>query len=102
MITITAILEVKEGQEEIMRKGLLDVAKNVAENEPNTLSFFISQDLEDTTIFTVYERFKDGESMDTHNNSEVVSKFYETIKPILEKETLITANEIYRLNKIKD
>ena len=100
MITITAILEVKVGQEEVMKKGLLEVAKNVKDNEPNTLGFFISQDLKNSKIFTVYERFKDEQSMDKHNNSSVVLKFYETVQPILEKETLITSNEIYQESKV--
>jgi quinol monooxygenase YgiN len=43
MITITAILRARPGTAATMRQALLDVAANVAANEPGTLGFFISR-----------------------------------------------------------
>jgi quinol monooxygenase YgiN len=96
MLTITAIIRVKRGEEAVMRQALLDVAAHVRANEPTTIGFHISQDTSDPRVFTTYERFVDQAAMDRHNNSEVVGRFFGIAKPILDGEvTLITAAEIF-------
>jgi len=95
MITITAIIRIRKGYEHTMRQALLEVAQNVAANEPDTLGFFISQDIDDPCVFTTYERFTDRDAMDTHNNSDTVARFFGIAKPILDGEvTLVTSTEI--------
>jgi quinol monooxygenase YgiN len=95
MITISAIIRVKDGYEQAMRDALLTVARHVALHEPQTVGFFISQDDSDPRLFTTYERFSDREAMDRHNNSEVVARFFGVAGPILDGEvTLVTAREI--------
>jgi len=95
MLTITAIIRVKPGQDEIMRQTLLDVAKNVQANEPDTIGFFISQDAGDACLFTTYERFADQTAMDRHNGSAAVAKFFALAKPLLDGPvTLVTSREI--------
>ncbi|NQU58055.1 MAG: antibiotic biosynthesis monooxygenase [Rhodospirillales bacterium] len=95
MLTITAIIRARKGSEDTMRQGLLKVAENVKNNEPETIGFYISQDLEDPCVFTTYERFGDQAAMDRHNNSETVAHFFSVAKPILEGDvTLVTAEEI--------
>jgi quinol monooxygenase YgiN len=95
MLTITAVIRVKPGQDAIMRQGLLDVAENVRRNEPGTIGFFVSQDAKDPCVFTTYERFADQAAMDQHNNSETVARFFAIAKPILDGEViLVTANEV--------
>ena len=95
MLTITAIIRTKQGQEETMRQALLDVAENVQKNEPDTLGFFISQDSDDPCVFTTYERFTDRPAMDRHNNSDAVARFFGIAKPILDGDvTLLTCEEI--------
>jgi quinol monooxygenase YgiN len=84
MLTITAVIRAKKGQEETMRRALLAVADNVRLNEPNTIGFFVSQDPEDPCVFTTYERFADQAAMDAHNNSETVARFFGIAKPILD------------------
>jgi quinol monooxygenase YgiN len=73
MITITAILRACPGTGAAMQQALLDVAANVAANEPGTLSFFVSRKRGDPTVFTAYERFTDQASMDAHNNAAAVA-----------------------------
>jgi quinol monooxygenase YgiN len=95
MLTITAIIRVKHGYDRAMREALLEVAENVRANEPETIGFFISQDLEDPCVFTTYERFVDRAAMDRHNNSEVVARFFGIAKPILDGDvTLVTSSEL--------
>lgn len=95
MLTITAIIRIKQGCEETMRQALLDVADNVAKNEPETIGFYISQDPNDACVFTTYERFVDQAAMDLHNNSDAVSLFFGIAKPILDGDViLVTCNEI--------
>jgi quinol monooxygenase YgiN len=94
MLTITAIIRVKPGSERAMRDALLDVAENVRANEPETIGFFVSQNLDDPCVFTTYERFADRAAMDRHNNSEVVARFFGIAKPLLDGEvTLVTSSE---------
>jgi len=93
--TITAVIRTKKGSEDTMRRGLLDVAANVAANEPETLGFFISQDAADPCVFTTYERFTDQAAMDRHNGSETVAKFFAIAQPILDGEVILhTCDEI--------
>jgi quinol monooxygenase YgiN len=95
VITITAIIRVKPGQERAMAEALLEVAENVRANEPETLGFFVSQNLDDPCVFTTYERFADRAAMDRHNNSAVVARFFGIAKPLLDGDvTLVTSSEI--------
>ena len=95
MLTITAIIRVKSGYDRAMRDALLEVAENVRANEPETIGFFISQDVEDPHVFTTYERFTDRAAMERHNGSEVVARFFGIAKPILDGDvTLITSSEL--------
>ena len=96
MLTITAVIRVKQGQERVMREALLEVAENVRANEPETVGFFVSQNLDDPCVFTTYERFADQAAMDRLNDSEVVARFFGIAKPILDGEvTLVTSSELF-------
>ncbi len=92
MLTITAIIRAKKGSDHIMREALLDVAKNVRVNEPDTLDFFVSQDVSDPCVFTTYERFTDQAAMDRHNNSAAVARFFAIAKPILDGDVILVAS----------
>ena len=95
MLTITAVIRAKKGQEGILRAALLEVADNVRASEPDTVGFFISQDVADPCVFTTYERFTDQAAMDRHNGSAVVATFFAIAKPILDGAvTLVTSTEI--------
>ena len=96
MLTITAIIRVKKGDEAVMRQALLDVAGHVRADEPTTIGYHISQDTSDPCIFTTYERYVDQAAMDRHNNSETVARFFDIAKPILDGEVrLATGIEIF-------
>lgn len=94
MITISAILRTPKGTEGDMRKSLLDIIQDVKDNEPETLSYFISEDYEDPCIFTTYERFANKAAMDKHNNSKLVGELYVFVKSVGAEVTLIKAEEI--------
>jgi quinol monooxygenase YgiN len=89
MLTIAAIIRAKTGHEDTMRRALLQVAENVRSNEPNTISFFVSQDQANPAVFITYERFVDQAAMDAHNNSEVVARFFGIAKPILDGDVVL-------------
>jgi quinol monooxygenase YgiN len=95
MLTITAIIRVRKGEEAVMRQALLDVAGHVRANEPATIGYHLSQDVSDPCIFTTYERFVDQAAMDRHNNSEAVAHFFGIALPLLDGEVkLVTGTEI--------
>ncbi|MFS2223743.1 putative quinol monooxygenase [Pantoea sp. B65] len=89
MLTITAVIKVKDGYTEVMSNALKEVTLHVEEHEPATIGFFVSQDLANPCVFTTYERFVDQDAMDTHNNSPVVARFFDIAKPILDGEVLL-------------
>jgi quinol monooxygenase YgiN len=96
MLTITAIIRVKKGDEAVMRQALLDVVSYVRANEPTTIGYHISQDMSDPRVFTTYERYIDQAAMDRHNNSEAVARFFGIAKPLLDGEVrLVTGTEIF-------
>lgn len=95
MLTITAIIRTKAGHEGEMRDALLKVAANVADNEPDTKGFFISEDLENPGVFTTYERFTDQAAMDRHNGSDTVAAFFAVAQPLLDGEVILkTCREV--------
>jgi quinol monooxygenase YgiN len=99
MLTITAVIRVRKGYEQTMSQALLEVAEYVRANEPDTIGFYVSQDVNDPRVFATYERFTDQEAMDRHNNSETVARFFGIAKPILDGEvTLVTCNEVSAKN----
>ena len=78
-----------------MKEALLDVATHVSSNEPETISFYISQDASNPCLFTTYERFGSEEAQELHSSSEALKTFFGIAKPILEGEViLVTAKEI--------
>jgi quinol monooxygenase YgiN len=95
MHTITAVIRARPGHEQTLRDALLAVADNVQRNEPQTISFFVSQDPVNPTVFTTHERFADQAAMDRHNSSAAVATFFAIAQPILDGEVvLVTALEI--------
>ena len=95
MLAITAVIRVKRGHEDTMRRALLEVAENVRLDEPDTVGFFISQEQDNPSVFTTYERFRDQAAMDAHNNSAVVARFFGIAKPILDGDViLVTSTEL--------
>jgi quinol monooxygenase YgiN len=95
MLTISAVIRVKKGHEDTMRRALLEVAENVRLNEPGTIGFFVAQEQENPSVFTTYERFLDQAAMDAHNDSRVVARFFGIAKPILDGDViLVTSTEI--------
>ena len=84
MLSITAVLRAKPGKEAKLLAALLDVAVHVRANEPGTLGFHVSRDLEDPAVFTTYERFADRAAMDAHNGSDAVARFFHAARPLLD------------------
>ena len=74
MISISAILRVKPGQEATMREALLEMIESVKRDEPGTVGYYISQSIDEPQVFTTYERFVDRAAMERHNNSAAVAK----------------------------
>lgn len=99
MLTITAIIRAKPGCDRRLQDALAAVAEHVRANEPDTLGFFVSQDLENPCVFATYERFSSRAAMDLHNGSAVVAEFFSIAQPLLDGPvTLITSREVSAKN----
>jgi quinol monooxygenase YgiN len=83
MLTITAVIRAKAGQEAVVEQGLRAVMAAVRAGEPGTLAYFLSQDLDDPTVFTTFERFRDEAAMTEHNQSQAVAEFVAATKDSL-------------------
>lgn len=95
MITITAIIRAKPGQETALRDALLEIAAHVAAHEPGTIGFHIAHSLEDKSIFTTYERFSDEAAKDTHNGSDAVARFFAKAPELIEGDAVLhTCREV--------
>ena len=75
MLTITAVIRAKPGHEDVVERALRAVITAVKAGEPGTLAYVLSQDRDDPTVFTTFERFRDEASMTLHNQSEAVAGF---------------------------
>jgi quinol monooxygenase YgiN len=96
MLTITAIVRAKAGQEATLRAALLEIAAYVRQNEPDTVGYFVAQDAGDVCRFTTYERYADQAAMDRHNSSAATAHFFNIAQPLLDGPvTLVTATEIF-------
>ncbi|MBW4023850.1 MAG: antibiotic biosynthesis monooxygenase [Proteobacteria bacterium] len=91
MITITAIIRVRPDAAEAMQSALAEVAAHVRANEPTTIAFYVSRDLDTPHVFTTYERFVDRAAMDLHNGSAAVARFFDTAKPLLDGPVILHA-----------
>jgi quinol monooxygenase YgiN len=95
MLTITAVIRAKKGHDRALREALLEVAENARANEPDTVGFFVCQNVANPCVFTTYERFANQAAMDLHNNSAVVARFFGIAKPILDGDvTLVMCSEL--------
>lgn len=95
MITITAIIRAKPGQETALHDALLDVAAHVAAHEPGTIGFHVAQSLEDKPVFTTYERFVDDAAKDIHNGSDAVARFFAKAPDLIDGEVVLhTCREV--------
>lgn len=96
MITITALLRAKAGDEDRVLAALRRCAEDVRADEPGTLGFFVSQDLSDPRRFTTYERFVDEAAMERHNAGAASRRFFEAAGALLEEGsvTLVKAREV--------
>jgi quinol monooxygenase YgiN len=95
MLTVTAVVRAKNGQERALRDAFTELVRNVHANEPGTIDFFLTQNTTDPSTFTTYERFTDQVAMDHHNRSDILAHFFNTVKPILDGDVkLSTGTEI--------
>ncbi|MFO1056153.1 MAG: putative quinol monooxygenase [Dongiaceae bacterium] len=95
MMTITALLRARPGKEAALRDLLLEVAADVAANEPGTIGYVVSQSADDPRLLITHERFVDRAAMDRHNGSAMVAKAIARLPELLaEPIALYTANEL--------
>lgn len=95
MITITAVITAKPGQEAALHNALRAVAAHVAAHEPDTKGFYVSQSIETPSVFTTYERFKDAAAKDLHNGSDAVAEFFAKADDLIEGNVILhTCREV--------
>jgi quinol monooxygenase YgiN len=77
------VIRAKVGQEQVVERALRAVVAAVRAGEPGTLAYVLSQDRDDPTLFTTFERFVDEAAMTRHNGSPAVADFVAATKDSL-------------------
>lgn len=96
MHTLTAIIRAQKGTEATVHAELLKVGEFAKEHEPDTIGFYVAQDLQDPCVFTTYERFTDQEAMDRHNNGAGSQGFFAAAGDLLDGDvTVVMAQEVW-------
>jgi quinol monooxygenase YgiN len=83
LLSLTAIIRAKPGQEAVVEQALLAMVRHVTANEPNTLGYFVTRSDKDPTLFLTYERFRDRAAMEAHNTSSALDAFVAATKDAL-------------------
>ncbi|MNK08444.1 putative monooxygenase YcnE [compost metagenome] len=94
-INITAIIKSVPSKAEEM-KAILEELAIESNKEEACLQYDLHQDIDEPNVFIFYEIWKDGTSLDIHNNSVHVLKFKEASEAIL-----LETPAIYITNRIK-
>ena len=96
MYTLTAIIRAHKGSEALVHAELLKVGAYAREYEPDTIGYFVAQDLEDPCVFTTYERFTDKAAMEWHNNGAGSQSFFAATNNLLDGEVIVVmAKEVW-------
>ena len=96
MHALTAIIRAQKGSEALVYSELLKVGAYAREHEPDTIGFFVAQDLEDPCVFTTYERFIDKTAMESHNNGAGSQGFFAVANKFLDGEVIVViAKEVW-------
>lgn len=83
MVTIIAIVEVKEGKMEEAKEVLKEIVPKVRASEPGLLAYIphTVKDQENTIVW--YEKYKDGDAIKAHMAN--LGKNMTKLQPLLEK-----------------
>ena len=96
MHTLTAIIRARKGSEDTVHAELLKVSAYAKAHEPDTVDFFVAQDLEDPCVFTTYVRFTSKAAMDRHNNGAGSQGFFAAAGDLLAGDvTVVMAREVW-------
>jgi quinol monooxygenase YgiN len=94
MITLTAIIRCKPETEHRIRAALVAVGDFARENEPGTLSFFVTEG-EERGVFVTHERFADRAAMEAHNAGAGSKGFFAATEGLLEGVEVVIGAEVY-------
>ncbi len=82
---MTVTFKVKAGQEKAFEEAFGPCLK-ATRKESGNLGYFLNHDVDDPTVFVVYERFKSIPSLEEHAKSKHVEVLLEQIGPMLDGE----------------
>jgi quinol monooxygenase YgiN len=92
MVSLTAVIRCKAGSKATIREALLKVAAHASENEPGTISYFVSET--STDVFITHERYRDQQALDTHNEGVGAKRFFAEAESALDKVEVYIGPEI--------
>jgi quinol monooxygenase YgiN len=92
-VYITAVLKAKQGNEQRLYEALLKVAAP-SRDEAGCQEYRLHQSTEDSSVFVLYENWRDEGALKSHIESQHYGEYRSSIEPLVEKR------EVYRLGKI--
>ena len=69
MITLTAVLKAKIGQEDALEAALTKLVKQV-ESEEDTLEYVLNRSAENSASFMLFEVYKDNDALVRHSSTD--------------------------------
>jgi len=70
MLSMTALLRAKKGEEAALERVLCDLARQVAQNEPGCLLYRAARSKHDPQLYVLIERYRDEDALAAHANAE--------------------------------
>jgi autoinducer 2-degrading protein len=84
MITIAALIKVKEGKGDEAEKEFRKMVSEVRAKEPGNLKYLVHRSIDDPTRFFIYEIYKDEEAIKAHTSTPHFRNMFSTLDPLMD------------------
>jgi autoinducer 2-degrading protein len=84
MITIAALIKVKEGKGDEAEKEFRKMVSEVRAKELGNLKYLVHRSIDDPTRFFIYEIYKDEEAIKAHTSTPHFRNMFSTLDPLMD------------------
>ncbi len=94
MVAQTVVMKCSLSDADTVESALIEVLTHVRAHEPGTVDYRVlrANDADTGALFTTVEIFDSPASMDAHNSSTAVARFFERTKGLLSTSPVVTVS----------